>query len=358
MKQNQFIKEYTFSDLFDGTFKMLKYTWKNSIVVSSLAFMPVSFITVLMLQEYFKQLGALAKISMDTGSLRNGLDFLSSLLPMAGIFLVLLAVITVIDIFAHAIITVNTFKALREEPLHLTGIVVFVFKEKLGKLVLQTLLLTGIILGIYIGGAVVIGILSGLLSMVNAAFSMFILIVGILALIIFLIWLMLSFNFIMEELLFTDVPVTETFKKSLMLVKGNWWRVFGISLVFSLALSFGISIFTSPITFSFMAPYTSKMMDSLMRRGTDTEFYREIIDLYAQAKFPLFLSSYITSILTMLFKPVFNALFFIDLKFRKKQLDIDPEVPMSADEATTDYMTSGEASDSDSINKKDENNDA
>ncbi|MBN2440795.1 MAG: hypothetical protein JXJ04_05600 [Spirochaetales bacterium] len=323
MEENAFIKQYTLSDLFDGTFKLLKFTWKNTLIICGICFVPLTFMTVFFLSEYYKIFADFfaSEFSTDMEAITDRLLSYSWFLWFILLYVLVVGIVT---LFVKAVIVVTVFRSIQGESLDLKDVVHFVLTQKLGKLFIQSILLFLIILGMIIAGGLLIGLLSFISMMIHPGFGIFIIIISYIGFLCIIFWFMISFSFIQEEVIYSNISASAGFKKSFNLVKGNWWRVLGILLVFGIALSFFISIVTTPITFSFTAPLYSKMFESLLNEGSMSDLYRSIFSMYANAGVAIYFSSLLSMVFSYFISPLFSSLLFLDLKYRKKEIGHPP----------------------------------
>ena len=85
-----------------------------------------------------------------------------------------------------------------------------------------------------------------------------------------------------------------------------------------------VSIITSPITFSIMLPFYSEMFENLLKGGSVQDLYTSIFSLYSKALVPLYFSTLFSLIASYFISPIFKSLFYLDLKFRKKEIGTEP----------------------------------
>jgi hypothetical protein len=326
MTDKPFIKQYTLSDLFDGTFKMLKHTWKNSLIVSVPVFLIVSLAFALAMGPYFNTLSRLY-----SGEFLNNLpENLISLIPLMVSIFVIGIIGGMLTLFARAVIVLTTFRAANNETTDIKALLLIVAREKFGKLILQTLLVIAIFFGGYIAVALALGITIGIFSLVSKVMALIIAGIGVIAVICVIFWISISFGFIQEDIIFGETRVVQSIKNSFKLVNMRWWRVFGYRIVFSLALSFAVSVFTSPIMFSFMLPYYTEMIEQLINNPSGFQMnrmYEIMATMYSKAIIPIFISYFLSSVAAFLISPVFTGLFYIDVKVRSGDIKVEPESP-------------------------------
>ncbi|MBN1695940.1 MAG: hypothetical protein JW881_00380 [Spirochaetales bacterium] len=326
MTEKPFIREYTLSELFEGTFRMLKHTWKNTLITAVPAYFIISFSTILWMGPYFEFISKIVQGDLSA----NPYAVFSAIGPFLSAILIASIVGGLLLLFARAVIVLTAFRAAKNESTDIKEIILVVLKEKLGKLVLQVLLLVAIFAGGYLAVAIAIGLTGGLFSLISGVLSGIIVAVGIIVAIGFIIWLVYSFNFIQEDVLYSDAGVVQSFKNSFKLVNQSWWRVFGYLLVFSLALSFAVSIVTGPITFSVMMPFYSSLFEQVLDNAANydmTRMYDLIKEMFSNAVVPIFIASFLSGVATIFISPLFSALFYIDLRVKNEKTEKLSSIP-------------------------------
>ncbi len=117
----------------------------------------------------------------------------------------------------------------------------------------QVMRLLGLILllMLMVAGLVFVGILPGLLVAVSgpegagAALA----VVGGLGAVVVALWLMIRFSLASPALMLEKQSVTKSMSRSVKLVRGSWWRVFGIQLLAGLIANIVAAIVVLPFTF-------------------------------------------------------------------------------------------------------------
>ena len=185
MENNMFLKKYTLSDLFDNTFKMLKFTWKNTLIICGICFIPLTFGQVFFMSEYFKILSEF----FNSGVFTNPEKILNVFKPLTGFIglgLIFSIIAGLVNLFVKAVIVLNTFRAVQGEPANLKDLVLTVLQEKLGKLFLQSILYGLIIFGVSIVAVIAVGIVVGVFSFLLKELVVFIAVIAYIAYICFL----------------------------------------------------------------------------------------------------------------------------------------------------------------------------
>ena len=254
MLNGSFLKTYTLPELFDGTFKILKTTWKNTLLISALCFLPLSALFSISLNIFIGRV--LESTSFNVFENIQRISPLLSSILLAALFFILIFLIA--TIFTRAVIVLNTFQVAHKKETTLKELVITVFREKLGKLLLQTLLIIAFFYILILLGGTIIGIFSLIIK--SLPFSNIILTIIYIAFIGFNIWFFISFSFVVEIMIYEDITVVKSIIRSFNLVKSNWWRILGIIVITNIALFFAISIISGPIIFFTMAPSSAKFL--------------------------------------------------------------------------------------------------
>jgi hypothetical protein len=154
-------------------------------------------------------------------------------------------------------------------------------------------------------------------------------IVGVLALmagVVLMLYLIFRWYFAFVAIVCEDKKVIESFSKSSMLVEGNWWRTFGIVLLFSVVIDFAISIISTPIYFVAMWDFFSQYF-KMMAEGNFNENNPEVIfNMMESFGFAFGVVIILSTVLDALVTPLFNVVYYFDLKIRKKDF---PELIVS-----------------------------
>jgi hypothetical protein len=111
--------------------------------------------------------------------------------------------------------------------------------------------------------------------------------------------------------------------RSLELVRGREWRIFGCMFIVSLVISFGLGILTGPITFVVIMPgYFSFLKSSL---SGETPSPESIIAFLSSMSWGLGVTMLISGVVQGCLWPSFLTLLHADLRIRAGELDAAPE---------------------------------
>ena len=115
-----------------------------------------------------------------------------------------------------------------------------------------------------------------------------------------------------------DAGVFESFSRSSFLVRGYWWRTFGILILLNIIAQFAISIISTPVTFiafsDFFRVYFD-MITSMSSGEMQSEIMPELMNTFSGAKFVLYIA--FASILGLLITPLITVVMYFDLQARK-----------------------------------------
>jgi hypothetical protein len=178
-----------------------------------------------------------------------------------------------------------------------------------GQYILQGLLFAALILVPYIILITAIALGSLLLGLAAGA----LLFASVLA----VIYLATSWTFTVPTIGWEEADVIQSLRRSWLLVKANWWRVFGILLLMSIILSFAISLIMTPIyliaLWNFFVSYF-QMLDSLGAGRPDPSVLFENL---RSMGIGLGVVSGLSTILEMLVRPLYVTVLYFDLRARK-----------------------------------------
>ncbi len=133
------------------------------------------------------------------------------------------------------------------------------------------------------------------------------------------VYLIFKWYFAFIAMVHTGSGVIKSFSQSSSLVKGHWWRTFGIVLLISIMVNFAIYLVITPISFVFMWGYYSEYFKLLTSGAMEQSGMLEILKLMSSYGFELGALYIVILILQTLLLPVFNVVIYFDLKIRKNQ---------------------------------------
>jgi hypothetical protein len=132
----------------------------------------------------------------------------------------------------------------------------------------------------------------------------------------FAVFIYIKWGFAAVHTIITSAPILDSVAKSSSLVKGTWWRTFGIIMLTSLVVSFVVSLISTPVSFIFMWDYISTSMHSAAMGNAEQDL-KSVVNMYRSMGWGLPLTTVFTYILQCLIAPIFAVVMYYDLKIRK-----------------------------------------
>jgi hypothetical protein len=321
--QPTFIKAYTFADFFDRLFRILPQTWKTSIF-GGLALLsgPALLIALLMPRGLSGMALAIEETSGFVGA--DTTNAVWSLLRWNLLFLLVGVAMLILNKLATLAVAHRTRDAAFGKETTWTECLAGALRNSLWPTILQTLLKALMIIAVVTVPTLLVVLASfvGGGGAAPLAIGMALVYIGV---VVASLWIFYSLLFSDYAIVFDHTGVIPGLRKSGQLIKGNWWRVFGITLLLTIALSFATGLITTPIAGASMLPSIGRMLEAGME-GSFTD--QEMINLLSNAGgigIGIAISTIIQQLAVLLFMPVFYSLFYIDLKVRAGELG--PEEP-------------------------------
>ncbi|WP_330339619.1 glycerophosphoryl diester phosphodiesterase membrane domain-containing protein [Streptomyces sp. NBC_00557] len=176
-----------------------------------------------------------------------------------------------------------------------------------GLLILLALIFTGIAVG---------GALPGIVLLVagSTAGGAALLVLGLLAAAVVVVWLGIRFYLAAPALMLERQGVVKSMRRSAKLVRGSWWRTFGIVLLTLLLTGMVSAVITIPFT-AFGAAVSGDGMNSLLTAGGGHTSWATLI---IQG-----IGALIGTTLTLPISAGVTVLLYIDQRIRREALDLE-----------------------------------
>ncbi len=148
-----------------------------------------------------------------------------------------------------------------------------------------------------------------------------ILLLGALGVVLFLAF---RWNFVYQAIVYEGTPVIEAFRRSWDLVEGNWWRVFGIMLLFGILVDFAISLLLTPLTFIVLWDFFSeyfRLLGDISQGESDPEAFLQVFKSLGPGMGFLIAAD---AILTTLIAPLYSVALYFDLRARRGEFSQSP----------------------------------
>jgi hypothetical protein len=302
--------EMHLTDIFSITFSIAGKTFKNNIIVASLL-IPAVLILISGINLFISSINI---------SFRNNRVFISGLFAQEGeqavnspvnIFMftltVLIFIITVTAIYYGIIKTVGLVMEKKEYSVR------HIFNDIFSSSFLMALI-SFLSFIIAVAGPYLIILLLLSIFKDNMLILMFLPLL-LLTAVIWFIYASIKFSFAFVHTTVSGEGAIDSLKKSSFLVKGYWWRTFGILIVVSLVCNFIASLILAPGAF-FLRVIFLPHPDNLRDLGAIKMFLSNLA-----------LTSALSIILKSLIEPIFITVMYYDLKERKNEFYFINEVP-------------------------------
>ena len=289
MKKNDtFIQEYKLDDFFEKTIGMLKYTWKNSLIIGLIFFAPVSYLFSMFVKHCFSLLSQVQYLA----EFDDPMAILQLFSPIIGYLFASSLLFSLATYVVQASVTYSTYKSAFKENLSFQDIIITIVTKKLLKLFLLYLVVSFILFGVFLtmyGVMILMGLLLFALTQ-SVGLAITTVVIGYITSICLLVYLSIKLSFSYNAIVCDDCGVFDSLAKSMKLVKGSWWRVFGITLLISMVVNFASSIIVGPIMAVSIMPMYSDLITSLMNNSLDPDNMFEMFMGFQSFNWGIFLN--------------------------------------------------------------------
>jgi hypothetical protein len=158
----------------------------------------------------------------------------------------------------------------------------------------------------------------------NSTWLIFLGILMVIAEIFFLLFLSIRWYFAFIAVVREDVNPFHSFIVSNYLVKGYWWRTFGLIILTSITAQFIVSVVTTPVSFIIMWDFFARYFKMFARGNFHQNDPYVFLELIKSLGFSIGIIIIVSSILQSLITPLFNVVIYYDLKIRKNDFPVDP----------------------------------
>ena len=142
-------------------------------------------------------------------------------------------------------------------------------------------------------------------------------IILLLGALVVVLWLTFRWSFTYQTIVFEDTPAMDSFRRSWNLVEGNWWRVFGIMILFGILVDFAINLLLTPLTLIVLWDFFSeyfRLLGGIASGESDPETFLQVFKTLGPGMGILIAAD---AILTTLVAPLYSVALFFDLRARK-----------------------------------------
>lgn len=307
-------KPMDLGDLFSNTFNLFKETFSRNLIISSAFLIPAGLLMASAFDSFFSAMMDFVRNAEANRDQQFSPEIFLKLFSNIGLYSLAIIIFLLGHLAALIGVTGISCSSIKGNRINIgeafNKIFSVTYLRSVGQMLLLSLALYACITaGIII---IIIGAASEIIPLTVIG------VLGLIAGIILMLYLMFRWYFAFIAIVCEDKKVIESFSKSSMLVEGNWWRTFGIVILFSILIDFAISIISTPVYFIAMWDFF-KMYFQMMSEGNfnqnDPEFVFNIMESFG---FAIGIVVMISTLLETLIAPVFNVVYYYDLKIRKK----------------------------------------
>ncbi|MER6104266.1 hypothetical protein ABT115_18545 [Streptomyces sp. NPDC001832] len=289
-------------EILDGTVSTMRAHWRTVLGIT-LTVSVVAQIAITLVQRYLlPEPAAIDPNATGSDALRQAADSAQSTLVSSVPTLLITMIATLIT---TSVLTVVISRSVLGRPVTLSDAWAEA-RPRLAQLLGLTLLLTLISAAI-----MTVGVLPGML--VGSAAGAALVAIGLLAALVVVIWLMVCFCLALPALMLERQSITASMRRSAKLVRGAWWRTFGV-----LALTWLLTLIVSmiiAIPFSVIAMAVDGGIGSFLTDGSmDFGWPFLIVSGIGQV---------ITATITYPLSAGVMALLYIDQRIRREALDLE-----------------------------------
>lgn len=301
-------KPMTLGDIFSNSFVLIKDTIARNVIIAVVFLIPAGIILAFGFESFFKIISSTMK-SAGTGGTANatpaeiGNMFLGIFALFSSLIIYYLASLgSWIGILKIGCNEINNRKISLSEAFR--EIFSYTYLRCLGLFLLGFLSLMAFYILI-----IILAIISGI---GNTFLLKFFVVLGIAAIILFMIYLIFLWYFAPINIVYEYKGVFKAFSKSAFLVKGNWWKTFWTIFLISLIIGFASAIISTPITFIFEWDFISQFFKVLTHQTDISSNPELMLKIMKSIGFSYGLIIMISSIIQVLIYPLFYVVMYFN----------------------------------------------
>ncbi|HEX9615658.1 MAG TPA: glycerophosphoryl diester phosphodiesterase membrane domain-containing protein [Bacteroidota bacterium] len=312
----------TLGDMFDRWFKLIGRTWLRNLILAAIILGPASLVFAIAFDIGFSEIANLADLDQSSEFDPESILWIFEFL---GWFILGMLLFIIGTIAATVAITIVGAAEMSEQPqtwqeaLRTTfGIrLVKVFGQYFLEIIALGIVLAipyGILLAGIIAESVALGLVGGLLFFVAIPL---------------VIYAAVSFAFTIPIISWENEDIFAAFRRSWELVRGNWWRTFGILILMSLIVSFAVSIIMTPLYIIILWDFFKGYFEAMSAIGAggepDPELFKEMFTSFG---FGFGMINALTSVVQIIVAPLYVVVLYFDLRARHREFN--PAAPSTA----------------------------
>ncbi|MGW4455030.1 hypothetical protein ACWEJQ_02305 [Streptomyces albidoflavus] len=295
-------------EILDGAVSTLRTHWRTVLGISLMIAVATQVVLILLQRFVLRDSVDVAALEDPSATTDELLSAMGGALLDSGLVLLVSLLGTIV---ATALLTMVTSRAVLGKPVSLSD----AWRDarpQLTRLAGLTLLLPLIAIGL-VAIAMVPGVLLGMASGSDAAAAL--LALGALAGAAVAVWLTIRFSLSSAALMLEKQGVVKAMQRSAKLVRGSWWRVFGIQLLAQLLVMIVSSVILLPFS-RVAAVITGESAASALDEMVVTNFGWTYLIITG-------IGSVIGAMLTLPIVASVTVLLYIDQRIRREALDVE-----------------------------------
>ncbi|MEU7376469.1 hypothetical protein [Streptomyces albidoflavus] len=295
-------------EILDGAVSTLRTHWRTVLGISLMIAVATQVVLILLQRFVLRDSVDVAALEDPSATTDELLSAMGGALLDSGLVLLVSLLGTIV---ATALLTMVTSRAVLGKPVSLSD----AWRDarpQLTRLAGLTLLLPLIAIGL-VAVAMVPGVLLGMASGSDAAAAL--LALGALAGAAVAVWLTIPFSLSSAALMLEKQGVVKAMQRSAKLVRGSWWRVFGIQLLAQLLVMIVSSVILLPFS-RVAAVITGESAASALDEMVVTNFGWTYLIITG-------IGSVIGAMLTLPIVAGVTVLLYIDQRIRREALDVE-----------------------------------
>ncbi|WP_392670999.1 glycerophosphoryl diester phosphodiesterase membrane domain-containing protein [Streptomyces sp. LN785] len=290
-------------EILDGAVSTMRAHWRTVLGVT-LAVSVIAQLAIILVQRYLlPEPAAVDPAATGTEALRQAADSLQS----SAVYSAPSTLVTLIaTLFTTSVLTVVISRSVLGRPVTLSG----AWAEARPR-ILRLLGLT-LLMALMTAAIMAVGVLPGALIGSSAGVALSLL--GFMAACVVIVWLMVRFCLASPALMLERQSITASMRRSAKLVRGAWWRVFGILLLTGLLTLIVTLIVSIPFGIIGMVVDGADLGAFVSGESTDLGWPFLIVSGIGEV---------ITSTITYPLSAGVMALLYVDQRIRREALDLE-----------------------------------
>lgn len=322
-----FRKKFTLDDFFNDTFKQLGPIIVRTYIPLIILLLPFSIIYGIGMLKFFTGYFNFI-IGIIDGSVYpdfSAMGIFGEIMPYYGRLISISLVLGITSTFTLIVVIENMAQRMlpEREPKDLRTLAI----RSLPRVILAGIIQVLLIIGAELAVILVVALFAFLSGLFLKALWIFLMVVIIIAFFAAMIWFMVSFSLSSYLIVIEDEGAWASLKKSFILIRKNWWRYALISLLFSIFVSFALSLVTTPFLIFSILPSFSDLFNSMGSAMDEYEIFLSITQAFQKTSIGWIIGivTFIQLFVEIIFMTIFHSLFYMDLKVRKGEISSGEE---------------------------------